>query len=200
VLLALPWWARNVQLYGDPLAIRPFYEAFASDVDAAARLGSPRAAAKFAFDLTRTTALSFVGVFGYMHVVLSPWAYVVAWVTLGAGLLSAARWAGLRAEGVARQAMWLSVITLLAIAVLYVRFNLDCYQPQARFLLHGLPLLGGLIGAGLADLRLRQWAFGGLCAVLLGVAILALATMPAAFERQMQDRYVDAEPRRTVSA
>lgn len=188
LLVAGPWLARNQRLYGDPLAMRAFNEAF---------VGSPKrqdivrglAAMREARGLSPAgatreywvewfgwwTLRSFYGAFGYMDIFWPAWLYrALALVT---GVLIAAAIAGaIRSrDGPAEDPVWpvaaMSFGFLLVMALLYLQFNLTYFQAQARYLYPAIaPIALALaFGACFALGRFSRWAW-----LALGVALLVL--------------------------
>ena len=169
--LALPWAARNVALYGDPLASRAFVEQFK-------KLGRPgpeyflqRGISFGAYLLlvALLTAKSSFGYFGWMNLPLP-----AASCALG-GLIFVAGFAGRLRKAPGRRGLdgpsrltLLSYGAFLALLIAsFLRFNMHFFQAQGRYLFPALPLVCFLAGAGLLRLCEGRGPFWAAVAVAL---------------------------------
>ncbi len=143
--LVAPWSIRNVVLYGDPFASEAMRHAVAHIITDRSLFS-----AYFLSDFPRMLAKSFIGVFGWLNVLMPPLAYrpYVAFFALGLGGVVLALW---RRRLDWRIAAVLAVTVLAALAIV-VRINLQFTQPQGRYLLPGLPAFALLIALGLRAL------------------------------------------------
>jgi len=167
--LALPWAARNVALYGDPLASRAFLEQFE-------RLGRPgpeyflrRGISLSAYLLLvlLLTAKSAFGYFGSMNVPLPLASYALGGLVFLSGLLGWIRGArGL--DGPSKLALASYGTFFLLLLASFLRFNMHFFQAQGRYLFPALPLICFLAGRGILRL-FGRW--GKVCAAVV-VALL----------------------------
>ncbi len=181
--VALPWFLRNQSLYGDPLGITAFYANYERGVDPSAVFGGPRPFARWLYALASGTALSSVGLFGYMDIHLQYWIYLPVAAALVLGL--AASRAGRGSSAPARAGLgppFHSYFWLVVAA--YVAFNLRYVQPQARYLFPAIGLLALWCASGLA--RKANWAPNALAAMLLLTNGYALGMLPGAFAERVE--------------
>lgn len=196
-LLALPWWIRNMQLYGDPLGLKAFQELFAA---------APKAADLIAFVgpfgywinfVGWWTARSFFGVFGYMDIFLNERGYsysdgpntlyrllVVLAIVACIGFVQA-----LRHESGGREAKvhWLNATLFGLVTLMFLRYNYSFFQGQARYF---FPAVGPIsVGLALGTLHLakrsRRVVIGVVTVGLLILNAYALWKLPNEFERRV---------------
>jgi hypothetical protein len=142
------------------------------------------------------TGRSFVGVFGYMDVFLlergspqtSPTLYRVCLAVL---LLLAVGWAlSLRAglDGPSKAVHATNAALLLVVAVLFVRFNLQYFQGQARYLYPAIAPLAIGFGLGLSHWmgRRKAWAWGVAALALAVLQLIAVQALSAGFEARVR--------------
>jgi 4-amino-4-deoxy-L-arabinose transferase-like glycosyltransferase len=195
LILALPWWLRNQRLYGDPLAIGAFNQAF---------VGSPQASF-FIRELGMYdylvnwvgwwTARSFFGAFGYMDIFLPEQFYRVAlavFLIIVVGAVSALLRAGRGGEGLAFAAApsavhLLNGLFLSLIVVLFLRFNLQFFQGQARYLLPAIGPISVGVGLGLLYFSRNRWkaTLTAFIALLLALNLYILQWLPGEFARRV---------------
>ncbi len=175
--LPLPWWIRNIDVYGHPLALNAFFKYFHGDVDTSQLMHSPYALAHWIYVFGAGTALSFIGIFGYMDIHLPYAIYLPLLVVFFICALAATR-------DERRRTLINGLGLFLALVVLgYIRYNLWQVQPQARYLFMAigpiaLPFVIGL--ARLTSSRYR-WGIAALLAFLLAANVLALVQLPGAY-------------------
>lgn len=172
--LALPWWARNVSLYGDPLAISAFNEAFVGSPPASAFIEELGAYAYWTQWVGWWTLRSLVGVFGYMDIFLPNAIYVVALVAVFGFWANGTLALNREDSASARRSLWPSWCFLFAVALLFVRFNLQFFQGQARYLFPAIAPWAILYGMGAT----RSKKFGRPIAISM-TAFLALVSIYA---------------------
>lgn len=137
IALAAPWFTRNHLLYGDPLGMGVFQQAFVGTAQAAMFIEGFGAYAYWTQWVGWWTARSFVGVFGYMDIFLSDHLYGVVLLVLAA---CAVGWAfSHRAEEADSQAtargFHLILFALIVVVLaLFIQFNMTYFQAQARYL------------------------------------------------------------------
>lgn len=152
VLINTPWWLRNVQVYGEPLATTRFAETFKPDYGPS-RFETPFKTYRWARALSEVTIESSTGVFGYFDIHYPDLRVpaVLGWVAiLGA-------WIGallVQAHGPRRELTALLLFLGLVLAA-YIRFNMTYAQPQARYLFPALPVVAWLMAETLARFHYR---------------------------------------------
>ncbi len=177
------WWvARNMMLYGEPLAMKVFVDVFGKDrpgPDYFAKLGMS-GGQYFTLVITQT-ALSYWGVFGQADVFMSRAFYAIGGlltVAAAVGLVSAGlrRRSGEMTPGFAERSAWLLVwVQLLLTAALFLRFNVDFFQAQGRYLFPATGALACVFAKGWGGFRSR-WSVP---AVTVALAILAIWALVA---------------------
>jgi hypothetical protein len=185
LVISGPWLLRNQLLYGDPLAQRAFLEGFKglrpSPQSMMAR--SPSLGVTGYVELVAGwTFASTLGVFGPVtknNFVFYPWpVYALA---AGLALVAAVGFMGYlvrrRATGwQARAWVVFGVFGALLLAS-FVRFNLDFFQAQARYLFPALPAAALAFVLGLEEFappRRRAWVSMGAVALLGALALFGL--------------------------
>lgn len=182
LLIPVGWWLRNMQLYGDPLAIKAFNQAFTGSPQASMFITELGAMTYWTQWVGWWTFRSFVGVFGYMDIFLPDTLYrlavAVLFLVMAIGGLKAKETT--QGQG-ARACLWVfaAVVTLL-----FVRFNTQYFQGQARYLFPALGAFALLFGLGLAAVGQKRSliAVGVASATMLGLTIWAGLQLPGAFE------------------
>ncbi|MFN7171632.1 MAG: ArnT family glycosyltransferase [Fimbriimonadaceae bacterium] len=187
LVLSVPWWARNQNLYGDPLAVGAFNEAFA---------GSPKAQV-FIQELGHMdywfgwvgwwTTRSFLGVFGYMDIFLPDAVYrifavlaIVALAVWGFRMFKGTA-AGIDAE--TQRTHLLYGVFLLIIILLFIRFNSEYFQGQARYLYPAIASIALIFGTALSWKR-PKIAILTVTLALIGINIFAIDYASIQFERR----------------
>lgn len=151
-----PWWSRNMQLYGDPLALAIFHDKFGGNPYFEAMKTDPAEFKRWIYDFTRISGMSFVGMFGYMHILLPIKLYALFWSVFGIlctgwfGAKSLPEWSETRAL---RSVLWILLAFALAF---YVRFNMQQHQPQMRYAFTALTPIAMIAGVGLAGCFKRR--------------------------------------------
>ena len=173
IFVASPWLVRNTMLYGDPLALKAFSEAFVGSAQkdqiiegiAAMRqakgLSPDGAVMEFWTQwFGKFTMQSFFGVFGYMSIKHGDPIYNALFVIFALGLIGyvlSFRVKNPDAEIATQDQKITSILwmgTLLVVAS-FVRFNLTYFQAQARYL---YPMIGAIM-TGFA-IGFRRWLPG----------------------------------------
>lgn len=181
LLLALPWWLRNLAVYGgtDFLGLQR-HDAVVVGQLRTAEFVAGQGWAALVTRFGTWTFRSFWGQFGWMSVLMDARLYVgllalsVA-ASVGAVVAVVQDW---RTGDAPRRWAWLLLATALFGAVAgYLVYNLSFVQHQARYLFPAIPVIALLFAAGL-DAVVRQapvsraaaliLAFTGLLALLLG--------------------------------
>jgi 4-amino-4-deoxy-L-arabinose transferase-like glycosyltransferase len=182
LLLALPWYIRNADLYGsfDILGLNRHDSIVVGQLrttDFLAEVGAPTYVSNF----VTTTFRSFWGQFGWMAVPMDSRTYLLltllTLIALG-GFVAflAARSSpvepALRLTLDQRQALGLMALAILLILLAYAWYNLTFVQFQGRYLFPGLIPLGIFFALGLTEALNRRWAWwlaGGLALALIWV-------------------------------
>ena len=183
------WYARNTVLYGDPLASRAFVTIFGADrptpgtflTQAGWTIG------RYLLLVALWTAYSFWGVAGQAAIFMGDGGYGVgamlwAWALIGGALA----WARRRKEGTAsataNRQWWLIGLAAGLVGLMYVRFNADFFQAQARYLfpavlpLAALHVSGWWWAAALVGSSGKPGTRAGTAAVAIAlVAVLVMA-------------------------
>lgn len=156
LVLVAPWWVRNTQLYGDPLAAGAFERAFVGSPAAKTFIDALGPAGYWLNMVAWWVSRSIVGVFGYMDIFLlerrgssaSAVLYSAALFLLGLPLLGWLRRPG--PGGIDRRAALLSLTLCVFVGLFFLRFNSVYFQAQARYL---FPALGGVAWLWAAGIR-----------------------------------------------
>ncbi len=182
LLLPLPWWLRNMRLYGlaDPLGLNRH---------AAVVVGQPRTAewiasqgwGAFLDRFVTFTFRSFWGVFGWMGVFMDARVYLLLTILtaliLTGVLFQLRRWrrGELRFSPAQKRGAWLLGAQLAAVAAAFLWYNLDFVQHQGRYLFPALLPISLLAAAGLLgvfSLRGSRWGLAVALALLaLGLGV-----------------------------
>lgn len=165
--IAGPWLYRNLQLYGDPFALKVFTNSFTGSAQASMFIDSIGPAAYWMNFVLWYTARSFIGVFGYMDIFLmeslgsqkSGQIYLAAiflvFLFIIIGIFSPiilkkdTEERSLPQPG--RIHALLGVLAFVVIA-LFVRFNSTYFQGQARYLFPAMAAFASWFGLGLVSL------------------------------------------------
>ena len=197
VLIPLPWLVRNQSLYGDPFALRAFQLAFTHTAQASTFIDGMGfgLGGYLVHWLGWWTARSFFGVFGYADIWLNetgnPYAGPNALYRILLALTFAAfvGWClRLReADATERRLHLLGVFATVVVTLLFLRFGLQYFQAQGRYL---FPALGPIaVGVAWGALRLGRgnWriALAAVAVPLFAVALLAGTILPAEFAKRL---------------
>lgn len=196
LLFVTPWWVRNQQLYGDPLALRAFSEAFVGSAQASPFIQGYGPAGYWIDWVGAWTVRSFIGIFGYMDIWLTNTGgrtgansvYQVAWLVL---LAAAAGWVmALRKpdDAEAKRIHLLNGLFFLVVLFLFLRFNTQYFQAQARYLLPAIGPIACGVGLGLVTLCRDRWKIALSVVVLVfGFAsIFAVVKLPDQFAKRIE--------------
>ena len=202
-LIPLPWWLRNLSLYGDPFALRAFDQAFTGsaqkstllNVIAATTPGVPVETSYWINWVAWWTFRSLVGVFGYMDVWLTDtglprgsnglyFAWLALALTAGVGAML---WLRSSSKGASSRAIALvGGGFLLLVTLSFIRFNNTYFQAQGRYLLPALAPLCALLAGGVGFFLRKRVLLGGALVglVFLGTSLYALSRLPEEFGRR----------------
>lgn len=201
-LFALPWWLRNHSLYGDPLALKAFSEAFVGSpspgslstlFDALGPEGLPgwikywTGYNDIGLGVGWWTLRSFFGVFGYMDIFLHSRLYLALSLMLGALLIAA--WLPDRSEEArdARAPRLVGIGFFVLVLLFFLRFNTQYFQAQARYLLPAIGPISVAVGIGAVRLgKAKPWiAVGLIVGILFALDVGILSWLPGEFERRL---------------
>ena len=193
VLLALPLWVRNVQLYGawDMLGLR-FHDAVVTGQPTTAGWLDQYGWVPYSERALTFTFRSFWGVFGWLSVFMDSRIYLLLQV-FTAVVLTGLLWALVRfisgrpETDLDRFQFWVLGffgVMLAAVAGSYIWYNLKFVQHQGRYLLWGILPISAFVGLGWREVM--QPLQGKVTGLLLG--LLALALGVAALLNPFQDK------------
>jgi 4-amino-4-deoxy-L-arabinose transferase-like glycosyltransferase len=186
VLIALPWWLRNQRLYGDPFAIKAFNQAFVGSMQAERMTEIAGGVLNYWIQKVGLgTMCSFFGVFGYWDIWLPLQVYVIMVLTF-AGM--AIGWVlYLKTDPDSHIAHWINGAFLLLIVASFIRFNMQYFQAQGRYLLPAIGPLAVGLGCGMTYLsrnRVKVVALS-LGILMVGLNFFILSTLPHAFANRI---------------
>lgn len=194
LLLVVPWWLRNMSLYGDPLAMKAFKQSFTGSAQASMFIEGMGPLNYWKNMVFAWTAESFVGVFGYMDIWLTNTGMRggsrgIYWMCWGLLLVAALGWiSGLRHETTEGKRLHLVNGTFfLVVVVMFLGFNATYFQAQARYLLPALGPISCGVGFGLISMfRNRVGTAFALTVLIFGLADgFALTHLPNEFAQRM---------------
>ncbi|MBX3097498.1 MAG: glycosyltransferase family 39 protein [Fimbriimonadaceae bacterium] len=195
LVLAAPWLIRNTSLYGDPFAQKAFTQAFVGSPQASVFIGELGAGTYWFNWVGWTTARSLIGVFGYMDIYAlegpgmkaSDTIYRLALVVM-IGLAAAGIIRAIKSEDKTEKSLHLvHFVAGAVIFVLFLRFNAQYYQAQARYLLPAISAIATVIGLGAVHLLKERKAFAWvLIAFVFGtISLSSYQTLEPAFQRRL---------------
>ena len=171
LLLAAPWWMRNQQLYGDPLGLQLFTAAFQGSPQASVFIDGLGAKAYWVDMVAWWTGRSFIGVFGYMDIFLfeamgtDKAAALYRFLLAIFGLMGLGAVAGMLAtqdkaknDGIAVPNAFavLGGAFILVVLILFLRFNAQYFQGQARYLFPAIFPIAGFLAVGACTIGRRK--------------------------------------------
>jgi 4-amino-4-deoxy-L-arabinose transferase-like glycosyltransferase len=203
LLLAAPWWIRNSQLYGDPLAMSVFNSAFKGSPQASEFIREVGPKVYWLDMVTWWTTRSFVGVFGYMDIFmfedLADRGRVLAKsnsIYLAVQFLTALAFAAgatflfkKRPSDIeedlpnTRPVLILAGVAIFVYIVLLIQFNRQYFQGQARYIYPAFGAFALLAGSGMEMLRprLKSYSWIPLAAFLCILDLVAWQQLGPAF-------------------
>lgn len=199
--IALPWWVRNTQIYGDPLALGVFADAFVGTAQRSAlveMLASSRPEALLLGSAPVEywvnwfgwwTLRSFFGAFSQMDIFLPDTLYrlLTALVTLfGLGwVLTLLKKPQTNEERLQRRVVWMLAILFCSVFLLFLRFNLTYFQAQARYLYPATVALSIGFAVGAARLLGNPGRAAALVVpTLLGLNVYVISILSQEFARR----------------
>lgn len=185
LLIVAPWWIRNMQLYGDPLALKAFSEAFVGTAQASNFIEAFGAYGYWTQWVGWWTLRSSIGAFGYMDIFLPNILYggfaLVTLLLLGKGVARS----GEPFDPAARASVWMAVGFSAIVLLMFIRFNLQYFQGQARYLFPAMAPFAAWVGLGAeALLGSRRWVPLALAAALAALCAYVLVLLPGEFRRR----------------
>lgn len=198
LVFAMPWWLRNMSLYGDPFALKQFNLAFAGSPQAQAQIDGLGLPTYLLSMVGWWTARSFIGAFGYMDIWLnetgSPMGAApnALYRLLIAGMvLTFFAWIASATKPEWKEAKSVQIVNglfLVVVILLFVRFNLQYFQAQARYVLPAISVIGCGVALGLLQLTKGRWLVALALVTLIfgGVATYAGTRLPDEFAKRIQ--------------
>ncbi len=193
VLIAAPWWIRNQQLYGDPLAMKAFTAAFTGSPQASVFINGLGAAGYWTSMVAWWTFRSLIGVFGYMDIFLFEGPGMEAsnriYIALGLLLFVPIAWsvASLVAKDPesrpARKGIVVGALFAALVSLFFLRFNMQYFQGQGRYLYPALAPAAWAFGTGsvlMAKAR-ASWAWVVPLSILVLLDVVSLVQLTTAF-------------------
>lgn len=204
LLFVAPWWARNQSLYHDPLAIKAFSNAFKMSAQKETivqviQMRDPGAPAELTYWKDWVgwfTARSFVGTFGYMDIWLNesgtaqgrgPNTLYRFFIALILGLLAASLVALSRErDRLLTPVHVMNAVFFAVVALLFVRFNMQYFQAQGRYLLPAIGPISLAIGMGAIFLAKNRPYVGIACVALtlVGLNGYVVSRLPSEFDKR----------------
>jgi len=209
--MAAPWWVRNQKLYHDPFAISAFNAAFKGSAQKIAIVAGieaqdPGASGELTYWKDWVgwwTSRSFFGVFGYMDIWLNERGTAFTG-TSAKGNAPNTLYRLLLATVVLCVLGWIIALTkdewrdtrsvqimnagfALVVLVLFLRFNMQYFQAQARYLYPAIgPIACGIsVGAWQLLGRWQRFALPAIGLLFLSVNVYALSQLPDAFAQRI---------------
>ncbi len=203
LLIAGGWWIRNQQLYGDPLAMKAFSDAFTKSaqksmfIEQIIPMQAPGQNPEPIYWMNWVgwwTARSFFGTFGYMDIWLTqsgrqsadPDQNRLYYILILSAVIGIGGWLYSLADKETRKVNLVLAVFLAVVVALFVKFNQQYFQAQGRYLLPAIGPISAIIAVGYAKLAGKRTA-----APLLGIAVLLLVVNAFALvrmETQFNDR------------
>ena len=182
VALALPWWVRNVAIYGsfDFLGLVRHDQVVAGQLRTA-EFVAEHGVARLVQDFVATSFRSFWGQFGWMGVLLDQRLYQALAILSALAVIGFAIWtAGIwRRRGAFASWQWaagglLALAGLLTLAT-YFWYNAGFLQHQGRYLFRALVPLGPVAALGWREALRREHAWALVALILFGALALKVA-------------------------
>jgi len=204
LLIVLPWWARNMSLYHDPLALKAFGDAFKGSAQKSTIIGviqatSPDSNPEITYWLNWIgwwTGRSLLGAFGYMDIWINETGlpggsapnaiYRLFFAGIFVCLLGWVLSLKDKDRPHHRSMQVTNACFLVVIALLFVRFNSQYFQAQARYLLPALGPISIGIAIGLDHLtKKRVWISLPIVLCTLGlISVYVWTRLPDEFAKR----------------
>jgi 4-amino-4-deoxy-L-arabinose transferase-like glycosyltransferase len=186
LLLALPWYARNVVVYGgfDLLGLARHGAVVDGQLRTAERLQTTGWVA-YLSDFARVTFNSFWGQFGWMAVPIDPRLYLALAVTSLLGVSGLAIWIvrqwqdARRLTQLQRRAIILFGLTIPVLGLGYLWYNSQFIQFQGRYFFAAIVPIGFFFTLGLGEIYNKRWANRAAGGLVLLTGWLAVRSIQA---------------------
>jgi 4-amino-4-deoxy-L-arabinose transferase-like glycosyltransferase len=211
VILAGPWLVRNQMVYGDPLALGVFKEAFTGTAQAKDLISGMGGSTYWKDMVGWWTARSFFGVFGYMDIWLNETGTpgggkdIVYRLLLAIGLILIAAWVASFFRSDWKESRAVQIVNacfLVVVVLLFISFNKTYFQAQGRYLYPAIgPIAVALSSGCFVILKDRgKVAVAVLAGILLLVNVYAMAKLPTEFQKRMVNRSSASRNRTSTSS
>jgi 4-amino-4-deoxy-L-arabinose transferase-like glycosyltransferase len=197
ILLPLPWWIRNEHFYGDPFAMKAFKDSFTGSAQAGPMIDGMGLVPYLVSMVGWWTARSFFGAFGYMDIWLNetgapggsaPNALYRVLIALSALIFIGwiLSWKKYR-EDRTRQVRLMNLTFVAVVVILFLSFNLQYFQAQARYLLPAIGPIACGYAVGTLALTKERWlpALAAMVLIFGSVTVYAGTRLPAEFAKRM---------------
>lgn len=195
--LAIGWWARNQSLYGDPFAIKAFNQAFVGSPQASTFIAGLGAFTYWTSWFGWWSMRSFYGAFGYMDIFLNETGMPAGQaqntlyrLLLAVSFVAGLGWIGSTASGVAKRVPKIQVLNgifTILVVLLFIRFNMQYFQAQARYVFPALGPIACGFALGALHLAKERWivALAAVALILGGTSGYAVSRLPDEFALRM---------------
>lgn len=191
LVVAAPWWIRNMNLYGDPFAMKAFKDAFTGSAQASMFIESFGALDYWVNWVGWWTLRSFIGAFGYMDIFFSDTLYrmIVAIFLVGAlawALKRSKPETSATADPASRSFTIVAWCFFAIILGYFFMFNMTYFQAQARYLYPAIAPISIGLSVGLCSLMQKRsyWTSIIVSALLIALNVYALSRLPDDFRKR----------------
>ncbi len=194
LVMILPWWLRNQNLYGDPLALKAFDDAFVGTAQAASFVQGYGLFGYLVNWVGWWTARSFFGIFGYMDIAMNEKGLPGAncpntlYRLLLVGTIVAILGYFLAPQSKIKSdvVQWVNLTFGFVILALFLKFNMHYFQAQARYLYPAIGPIAVAFSAGLLHLTKGRFKVAAAITVLIfgSVTIYAGTSLSDAFRQR----------------
>jgi 4-amino-4-deoxy-L-arabinose transferase-like glycosyltransferase len=193
-----PWMIRNQSLYGDPFAISAFNKAFVGSPQAQPFIEGFGLFGYFVNWVGWWTFRAFLGAFGYMDIFLNETGlpggtahntlyrlFLALTVLIFAGWV--ASWKSGEEPSEDRKVHLVNLSFTLVVALLFVRFNLQYFQAQARYIMPAVAPIAIAYALGGLQLAKGKWlpVLAGFVLFFGGITIYAGLRVPDEFAKRV---------------
>jgi len=194
LLIPLPWLFRNQSLYGDPLAISAFNQAFVNSPQAKVFIDGFGQTVYWTEWVGWWTARSYVGTFGYMDIFLNETGRPASKpetfyrLVVAAFALCGLAWVLLSGREKWKDAKPVQLVNLAffgIVMILFLRFNMQYFQGQARYLFPAIAPVAAGMGLVIASAKNRKASVATFGLAMLALAIYAASVLPAEFAKRV---------------